>query len=77
MKNLVEGLNPNDLGKGIVRHFVWKMKRKYRPSLWFPLYFMVYFKYNKNIIKKRSATNTSPCNCYLQGGGCQKYYLVF
>ena len=21
--------------------------------------------------KKRSAANTSPCNCYRQGGGCQ------
>lgn len=31
--------------------------------------------YNGHIIKKRSATNTSPCSLYRQGGGCLGYFL--
>jgi hypothetical protein len=33
------------------------------------------FLYIMDIIKKRSASNTSPCNCYRQGGGC--LYVIF
>jgi hypothetical protein len=35
------------------------------------LYFKVYFMYNENIIKKEKCANTSLCNLYRQGGGCQ------